>query len=445
MLAAVLLSSVLTALSPAAGPDDLDWAEVLGPPRGSWSQPRDEVVWRDDLRAALGEALATDRPLFVTLRCLPCKQCAGFDQEVLEGGPRLTPLLSRFVTVRLTDATQLDLGLLPAEGFQDLDLSWWGWFLSPRGEVYGVFGGRDEVSDATRISPEALANTLERVLDHHHDPRRERWALDGPARADAAPRSPEELPGFRSWQAGNLHEADRSCLHCHQVVEILRQPALDAGTFDRERDLGVWPLPENVGLSVDRDDGLRVTAVEAGSAAAAAGVEVGDELRVAGGRLLFGQADLRGVLHREADPAGTVALRWLRDGEVHAGTLQLEDGWRATVTDWRMSVTQGNVGAHPGFGWPLPRRHPAVPEGQMCVEPFLGGAPAGGWPAVNAGLRGSHRIVAVDGQRPDVSGRSFLAWFRKRYEPGDEVELTVLEGDRERAIRYTLPPRPKAP
>ena len=63
----------------------------------------------------------------------------------------MTPLLRQFVTVRLTDALQLDLDIFRVEGYQDLDLSWWGYFLSPGGRIYGVFGGRDEVSDKTRI------------------------------------------------------------------------------------------------------------------------------------------------------------------------------------------------------------------------------------------------------------------------------------------------------
>ena len=67
------------------------------------------------------------------------------------------------------------------EGFADLDLSWWGWFLSPDGRVYGVFGGRDHVSDTTRISTRALMASMLRVLVHHYDPRRAQWDIDGPA------------------------------------------------------------------------------------------------------------------------------------------------------------------------------------------------------------------------------------------------------------------------
>src|SRR5207253_6047476 len=48
----------------------------------------------------------------------------------------------------------------------------------------------------------------------------------------------------------------------------------------------------------------------------------------------------------------------IRDGHVTGvqtcalPILKVADGWRKTVLDWRMSVSQGNVGGDLGF-WPL--------------------------------------------------------------------------------------------
>ena len=434
-------SPTSTAAQPSSVPArDVLWDAVLGPSQGTWPEPAAEVVWRSDLPAALDEARETGRPLFVTARCIPCKQCADFDKDVLEGGPTLTPLLARFVTVRITDAAQLDLARLPVAGFQDLDLSWWGWFLSPQAQVYGVFGGRDEVSDGTRISAAALANTLTRVLDHHADPRRAGWALDGAeVPRSVAASSATELHGYANWLAGNREAQSQPCLHCHQVVDVLRQPALDAGTYDKRRAFDVWPLPENVGLVLDRDDGLLVTEVIGSSAADRAGLVAGDRLGAAGERKLFGQADLRGVLHRMANPTGSIELHWLRDGRRHSATLELTDGWRSTVLDWRMSVSQGNAGADPGF-FPLVGKGVEMPDGGVAVEPYFGRGAATS-PAHHAGLRQQHVIVAVDGQAPPSAGRGFLVWFRQRYEFGDEVVYTVIDDGTRRDIAMTLQPR----
>ena len=404
-----------------------------------------DVRWREDMRRALAEARSSNKPLFVTMRCLPCKQCSDFDKDVLEGGSELDPLLEQFVTVRLTSMRDVDLRMFPVEEWQDLDLSWWGWFLSPQGRVWGVFGGRDHVSDATRVSIPALQNTLRRVLAHHADPARAAAEAALPELSFAgAAQTPRDLPGFESWarRGGGAAVAKDNCMHCHQVIEVLRQGAMDAGTFDKARDLAVWPLPENVGIVVDRDDGLLVREVRAASAAAKAGVRAGDRLVGAGGRVLFGQADLRGALHRGPKGAGTVELSWRRGDAALSGTLELKEGWRETPLAWRHSIADGNIGAHPGFAWALEvkadqRRKLGVPAGSMAVKPFFG-KNRDDWPSQAAGLGEGDVIVAVGGKSPDLFGREFMAWFRLAHEPGDAIRLTVRDArGRDREVRYT--------
>jgi hypothetical protein len=346
--------------------------------------------------------------------------------------------------VRLTDAAAIDLRVFPVEGFADLDLSWWGWFLSPEGRVYGIFGGRDDVSDATRISKPALIASLLRVLTYHYDPRRAQWDLDGPAPELTGPaKSPRQLPGYEGWSR-NAHESvkKQSCLHCHQVNDILRQPAVAAKTFDKHRDFEVWPLPENVGLTLDRDHGLRVTNVVAGSVADKAGMAPGDVIGAAGGRRCFSQADFRGVLHRGPRGAGAIEVWWIRDGQAMSGTLAVAEGWRKTILDWRMSVSQGIVGAYPCF-FPLaiksPRREKfKIAADKMAVEPYMGKSTNS--PAYVAGLRGGHMVTAVNGESPDLAGRAFLVWFIQKYDPGDRVTVTALDGSgQSREVTYQLP------
>ncbi len=435
-----------------AAPGDPPWKEILGPAEGEVPGPRDgDVEWMTDVGAAFDLARREKRPLFVTMRCLPCKQCADFDKDVLEGGTELDPLLRRFVTVRITSVRDVDLGVFPMAGWQDLDLSWWGWFLTPERQVVAVFGGRDHVSDTTRISVPALVSTMERVLAHVNDPRRAEWKIDRePEIAAGEAMTPRNLPGFDAWAREGwdgkprkiLTDAD-ACLHCHEVADVLREPAVRAKTLDKERDLTPWPLPENVGIELDRDHGLKVSAVTPGSAAAAIGLEAGDVLGAAGGRRLFGQADLRGVLHRGPRDAGEIGLVWTRGSgeasEVHRGTLEVEAGWRETVLDWRMSISQGNVGAGPGF-FPLRSPHRnrhRVPEGKMAVEPYMG--PSSRSVAAKAGVKKSDCLVAVDGESPPIHGRAFLVWFRKRYDPGDIVTLRLIARDgKERDVSYRL-------
>lgn len=432
--------------SVAATQQEKPWSEILGPAQGASPKPFAKVEWRGDVRKALDEAQKTGRPLFVTIRCLPCKQCSGFDAAVLEGGDGLEGVLSQFVTVRITSASDLDLRLFPVEGWQDLDLSWWGWVFSPEGRIYSIFGGKDQVSDATRISPAALKKTLERVLAHHYDPRRAAWDIDGPAPelAGKAP-TPMGLPGLESWKKRGAQSLFKDgCLHCHQVNEVLRQPALDARTFDKRKDLEVWPLPENVGIVLDRDDGLLVKKVEPRSAAERAGIKAGDRLAAAGDRKLFGQADFRGVLHRGPKGAGKLEVRYWRGETLQRAELEFRDGWRATELGWRKSIADGNIGAHPGFAWPMElkpeqRKKLGIASGSMAVKPWFG-KEAESWPAFKAGLREDDTIVAVGGQSPDLTKAAFMAWFRLQFEPGDSIQLTVRDArGRERQVRYEAP------
>jgi hypothetical protein len=360
----------------------------------------------------------------------------------MEGGPLLAPLLSQFITVRLTDAKAIDMRLLPAPTYQDLDISWWGYFLSPQGRIYGIFGGKDHVSDATRISPQALSVTMNRILAHHYDPRRENWNIDGPAPdMSGEPRSVVQFPGYDSWFShGGPEMKKQSCIHCHQVSEIIRQPAIDAGTFDKVRDTQIWPLPENVGIVLDRDDGLLVKSIEPNSPAASAGLKAGDSLAVAGDRRLFGQADFRGILHRGPQGAGTIPIMWIRYGKIMSENLNVSEGWRKTILDWRMSLSQGNISHGPAF-FPLAmskaeRQRFNIPDDAMGVKPYI----YKGSVATAAGLKSNQMITAVNGKSPNVAGRSFEWWFRSTFNPGDEITLTVQEmPGQKKEFKFILP------
>ena len=230
-------------------------------------------------------------------------------------------------------------------------------------------------------------------------------------------------------------------MHCHQVAEVLRQPAIDAGNFDKLRDTQIWPLPENVGLTLDRDHGLLVKGVEAGSPAADAGIQAGDILAAADDRRLFGQADFRGVLHRGPKADGEIAMHWLRNGELKHGTLRVKDGWRKTILDWRMSVAEGNIGAGPGF-FPLrvspeQRRASGLDTDDKAVRVYMGPNTPGA--ARDAGLRNDDIVVAVNDRPIPTEGRAFLVWFRMNHDPGDEVKLTAADGaGKRRQVSYKL-------
>ena len=55
----------------------------------------------NDIAAGIEEARKQNKPLFVTFRCVPCKDCAAFDADVANGNERVLALAQeKFVSVR---------------------------------------------------------------------------------------------------------------------------------------------------------------------------------------------------------------------------------------------------------------------------------------------------------------------------------------------------------
>src|SRR5690242_20326004 len=95
MLVGMCVGTIVAASAFAT--EKIDWGQILAPsPKVQFPPPMEAVKWRSDLGNAMEQARRENRPLFVTLRCLPCKQCSAFDKDVLEGGPLLDPLLRQF-------------------------------------------------------------------------------------------------------------------------------------------------------------------------------------------------------------------------------------------------------------------------------------------------------------------------------------------------------------
>lgn len=440
----LLLSSLLisSAFSEDSAIDQELWKTVISSSQGKIprdSNPSGRIVWRTDFPAALVEARAKGQPLLVTWRCLPCEQCSEFDKEILDGSPSLDPLLRQFITVRLTDASLLDERYFPYKTHQDLDLSWWAYFLSPNGDLYGVFGGKDHVSENTRISEEAFVNNLKRILAHHYDPRKDDWEIDQPvAHASVTKTGPRDLKGYELLLAkrpgmGKPHKEHGSCIHCHQVGDMLTIQSVDAGTFKVEHLTQKWPLPENVGILLNRDDGLLVDKVMTGSPAQAAGLSAGDRLGMANGTRLFGQADFRGVLHRAEFGKDTIEIAWRRGHEVHFGKLKVDQGWRETNHSWRKTVYDGVYGPTMGF---FPLKGPNAGKGKgLSIRPWMGPKP-NSRPVFQTGLRPSMEIIAIDDMDEALDVRELITWFRLNHKPGDEVVYKVRGG---KQFRYTLP------
>jgi predicted metalloprotease with PDZ domain len=325
---------------------------------------------------------------------------------------------NQFVRVRLIRITGVDLNLFDF----DYDLTWAAFFLSPDEKVYGRYGGRDASSPDARLSLAGLRHALGAALDAHR-----REGQTKPPPRPGKPLLAESYPA-----AARLHKG--ACIHCHQVNEYRREARKASGEWRRE-DLWVYPLPENVGLTLDVDRGDRVRSVKADSPAARAGLRPGDTLKRLNGLPVASFADAQYALHR-APARGQVTARWLRDDKEMSGRLDLAEGWKKTNLTWRPSVldilpsltvygTELTAAEKQRLG--LSARRLAFRQDSTVHRD-----------AKAAGVRAGDVIVGIGGREMEMTLPEFLAYVRRNHLVGDRITLNVLRDGKRVDLPMTL-------
>jgi hypothetical protein len=312
----------------------------------------------------------------------------------------------QFVLARLERITGVDLQLFEF----DYDLTWMAFFLNAEEKVYGRYGGRDAKSTDARLSLVGLRFALESALEKHKK--------DPKAKREDRP----EKPLLAEQYAAAKKLGARECIHCHQVYEFRRFDAKQAGSFKRE-DLWVYPLPENVGLVLDNDQGNTVRTVTADSAAAKAGLRAGDVLQTLNGFSVASSGDVQHALHR-GPPKGELPLAWQRDGKPMTAKLQLAEGWRKTNWTWRPSMLD-ILPSLSLFGDDLTdKEKKALGLGEKRLA-FRQDKTVGA-DAKKAGVQAGDVIVGIDDQTMEMTMLEFLAYIRRNHLVGDKITLNLI-------------------
>src|SRR5688572_23554483 len=217
----------------------------------------------------------------------------------------------------------------------DYDQSWAVFFLNTDGTIYGRYGTRagDKKNATTHISLPSFKKALERALDLHRaypTNKAELTAKRGPEPRYVAA---EQIPTLQDRALGVT--LPNNCIHCHMVGEHLRKLRYAEKRLS-PADIWIYPLPENLGLKLEVDDGLRVEKVFPNSPALRAGIEVGDELLALNRQPLVSQADIQWVLHW-APPEAKITVAFKRQGQVLNKTIALSGNWKETDLSWRES------------------------------------------------------------------------------------------------------------
>ena len=415
-------------------------AYALESPQGLKERLQDEHasgadLWiYNDIGQAREEARRQNKPMFVTFRCVPCKDCSGFDAEVVKDNLRIRRLAAdKFVAIRQVEMKGVDL-----TQFQfDYDLNWAAMFINADGTVYARYGTQSAAGPDAYNSIEGLENTMQRVLKLHAGYPDNAQHLKG-KRGESKPyRTALEMPGLDNKEKYLGATSRQNCIHCHNVYDAMHQQAQRTGSYTQAM-LWKYPLPENIGLIIDADDGTRIASLVPGTPADASGLKPGENILFVNGQVISSIADIQWVLHNLPNTATRIEVTTRRSRRV---TLALPADWKRTDISWRGSM------------WSLSPRlrvwAPALTEEQKRERelPLEKGAYLVRWintdldagrAAHDAGMRQKDVIVAVAGEALNMTWAQLSVHIKLNYSVGDELPLTVLRGGKRQLINIKL-------
>lgn len=239
----------------------------------------------------------------------------GLDGQVVRpSDAEFKTLRDQFVVVRVLGMHDIDI-----EKFQfDYDLVFAVIFMNANGNIYSRYGSRTRWNHDSRMSLDGLKHTMKRVIQIHD------------------PKTTPKIRPTKSRTAASLFSGNRGCMHCHEVFEGLRQESRRNGTF-RPESLFVYPLPENLGITLDVTQGSKVVELRKNSRAAQARMRPNDILLQIDDTRILSQADVGWALHN-APSEGRLTIKYQRDAAIRYAVFQLPRGWKKTNLSWRASM-----------------------------------------------------------------------------------------------------------
>jgi hypothetical protein len=395
----------------------------------------------NDLPRGIEEAKKSGKPLLVTLRCVPCEQCAQLDEQVVERDPVVRSLMEKFICVRIVHANGLDLSL-----FQyDYDQSWAAFMLNADLTIYGRYGTRsDQRKTEDDVSLESFGKALERALALHAEYPKNRAALAAKRGPASDVRAPEEYPTLSGRFKSHLDysgQVAQSCIHCHMVGEAQRAVHRTTSGEIPDKLLYPYPNPKILGLILDPKEKATVKRVDVGSPAEKDGFRPGDELLTLEGQPLLSIADLQWVLHNVGETAALKAVV-KRDGRTMPLTITLAKGWRQRYDlSWRASswdLRRMTTGGMRLEEMPSEDRMKAgLADTALALRVKHVGQFGPHAAAKQAGFQTGDILVNVNGKSAHLSESDLMATLAKEKRPGDKVPVTVLRDGTK--IELTLP------
>ena len=333
----------------------------------------------------------------------------------------------------------------------DYDTTWAAFFTDSKLRIYSRYGGRDEHEPESRLSKGSLLQTMREVLDAHKtaisDRSGERAGVSPPTDSNALSRGPDGTPlaknkGVPLWHPEPkssttpldiplLKKNHQGCVHCHQVREYSLLQAYHDKRFSREM-LFTFPLPESLGIEIDRAHGHRVSRVRDDSVSTAATLSAGDVVLRCADVPIRSELDLRWALHRLPPTSDRVTLLVDRpivtaDGSAKQRLelqLALPSGWRQSELSWRKSSRSypSDWGFRAAALAKFERREAGLPETGLAIR-VLSIKPRGLAQAL--GLQKGDVITALGDDARERTLDRLRSDMLRRFAPGDEVRMRI--------------------
>ncbi len=388
----------------------------------------------NNLSEAKAQARRENKPIFVTFRCVPCRDCKGFDAEVAAGADEIATLAKEnFIPIRQVEMKGVDLNQ-----FQfDYDLNWAAMFINADGTVYARYGTQSAEGADAYNSTTGLKATMKRVLELHKNYPSNQDSLKDKKGAPRAYSTALEMPGMEKTATLAGLTSRENCIHCHMLHDSENRHAQETGTFTFD-SLFRFPLPQNVGLNIVRDHGSKIESISAGSAAADSKLKPDEEIVTINGQAIASVADIQWVLHNLPNEDVNLNIVGSKSGP---STLSLRKGWKETDPTWRGSLHS----VKPQFPiWTPPADDKqrtglglSDDQGALVVK-YIAANKKTGQNAQKAGLKIGDILVEMDGKPIGNTPQKWQYQMKLKYKTGDTLPLTIIRNGKRIPIQITL-------
>ncbi len=426
------------------------WLGLMLLPAHSWGEEklsREQKVRNDrerfasdptwiynDFAAALEVAKSSDKPILAVMRCLPCEECVKLDDEMFGSDPKIQALREQFVCVRIVSNNGLDLNYFRI----DTDQSFAAVIFSPDGKVLGRYGTRSHQTEwENDVSVEGFAATMQGALDLFKQGSSISPKIEGKQPTKLAVNFPEKLPALSSKYKSTLEEGPnlvKSCIHCHQVGEALRDVAWDKEGVLKEENLFVYPNPKILGVILDPRTRTSVRRIIPGSVVAKAGVLPGDEIIAMQGQAVISTADIQWVLDSVPASGGNVPVTLLRRGKEIDTQWDLEPSWRAKDDiAWRVSTWELRRIV---LGGMVLKNPPGESSKKLQITHVGRFSPHDR--ALKAGLQAGDKIVSIAGKNAWQRETDIIWYLLQNHADGKPYEVVVEREGKEIRVNLTV-------